>query len=61
MPSYHQTLSTFDVDDEVPPLPPHIRFEQVTKMSKALAGGDQHAARILRNSLKGKVEELIHR
>jgi pyruvate dehydrogenase (quinone) len=48
-------------DPEVPPLPPHIRFEQASKMAQALAKGEPHGARIMRNSLKGKVDELIHR
>ncbi len=49
-------------DPEVPPLPPHIRFEQAREMAHALAsGGEQHPGRIMRNALKGKVDELIHR
>lgn len=47
-------------DPEVPPLPPHIRFEQVQKMAHALPG-DPARARIMRESLKGKLDELIHR
>jgi pyruvate dehydrogenase (quinone) len=48
-------------DPEIPPLPPHIRFEQASKMAQAIAHGEPHAARIMRNALKGKVDELIHR
>jgi pyruvate dehydrogenase (quinone) len=48
-------------DPEVPPLPPHIRFEQMTKMAHAIVGGEPHAGRIMRNALRGKVDELIHR
>ncbi len=48
-------------DPEVPPLPPHIRFEQAQHMAQALASGDPHAGRIVKQSLKGKVEELINR
>jgi pyruvate dehydrogenase (quinone) len=47
-------------DPEVPPLPPHIRFEQAEHMAMALKG-DPHRGRIMKESLKGKVEELIHR
>ncbi len=47
-------------DPEVPPLPPHIRFEQVQKMAHALPG-DPARGRIMRESLKGKLDELIHR
>jgi pyruvate dehydrogenase (quinone) len=48
-------------DPEIPPLPPHIRFEQASKMAQALRKGDPDAGRIVRNSLKGMVDELIHR
>ena len=47
-------------DPEVPPLPPHIKFEQAKKLAKALPG-DPHASRIIKESLKGKVEEFITR
>jgi pyruvate dehydrogenase (quinone) len=48
-------------DPEVPPLPPHVRFEQASKMAHAIAEGEPHAGRIIRNALRGKVDELIHR
>jgi pyruvate dehydrogenase (quinone) len=49
-------------DPEVPPLPPHISFEQAREMAHALAsGGEQHPGRIMREALRGKVDELIHR
>ena len=47
-------------DPEVPPLPPHIRFEQAQKLAKALPG-DPHTARIIKQSLKGKLEEFVTR
>jgi pyruvate dehydrogenase (quinone) len=47
-------------DPEVPPLPPHIRFEQAKKMAKALPG-DPHRTRIAKQSLKGKLEEFVTR
>ena len=47
-------------DPEVPPLPPHIRFEQAQKMAHALPG-DPARGRIMREALKGKVDEFIHR
>ena len=48
-------------DPEQPPLPPHIRMEQATSMAKALLGGDPNAGRIVRQSLKGKLAELVNR
>jgi pyruvate dehydrogenase (quinone) len=47
-------------DPEVPPLPPHIKFEQAKKLAKALPG-DPHKGRIVKESFKGKVEEFITR
>ena len=47
-------------DPEVPPLPPHIRFEQAQKLAKALPG-DPHAGRIIKESIKGKLEEFVTR
>jgi len=48
-------------DPEVPPLPPHIRFDQAKKMAGALAAGDPHRGRIVKESVKGKLEEFINR
>jgi pyruvate dehydrogenase (quinone) len=48
-------------DPEVPPLPPHIRMEQAQHMAMALAHGDPHRGRIIKEAVKGKVEEFIHR
>ena len=44
-------------DPEVPPLPPHIRFEQAKQMTQALLKRDPNAARIIKQLLKGKVQE----
>src|SRR3954454_6806231 len=48
-------------DPEVPPLPPHIRFEQAKGMAKALAHGDPAAREMVTHSLKGKLTEFTHR
>ncbi|MGI8660226.1 MAG: thiamine pyrophosphate-requiring protein [Thermoleophilaceae bacterium] len=48
-------------DPEVPPLPPHIQFDQVKGIGKALMGGDPARWQIIRESLKGKVAELTNR
>ena len=47
-------------DPEVPPLPPHIRFEQAREMAHALPG-DPARGEIIRQALKGKVDELLNR
>jgi pyruvate dehydrogenase (quinone) len=48
-------------DPEVPPLPPHIRFEQAKGMAHALAGRDPAAREMITQSLKGKLAEFTHR
>jgi pyruvate dehydrogenase (quinone) len=47
-------------DPEVPPLPPHIRFDQAKKLAKALPG-DQARSEIVAQSIKGKLQEFINR
>jgi pyruvate dehydrogenase (quinone) len=39
---------------EVPPLPPHISFEQTTAMLKSLIKGDPEARDVIKQSFKGK-------
>jgi len=47
-------------DPEIPPLPPHIRFEQARELAHALPG-DPARGRIVRNALKGKFDEFVNR
>jgi len=47
-------------DPEVPPLPPHISFEQARHYLTALAGDPDRGA-MLKESLKQKLEEFIPR
>jgi pyruvate dehydrogenase (quinone) len=48
-------------DPEVPPLPPHIRFDQAKGMAHALARRDPAAKEMITQSLKGKLTEFVHR
>ena len=48
-------------DPEYPPLPPHIEFNQAKSLMHALAKGDEHGARILKESIKGKLHEFTTR
>jgi pyruvate dehydrogenase (quinone) len=48
-------------DPEVPPLPPHIRFEQASGMARALAKRDPAAKSMILESLKGKLAEFTTR
>jgi pyruvate dehydrogenase (quinone) len=48
-------------DPEVPPLPPHIRMQQAKSMAGALAAGDPSRGQIVKESIKGKLDELVNR
>jgi pyruvate dehydrogenase (quinone) len=48
-------------DPDVPPLPPHIRFEQAKGMAKAIYRGDPDRGGMIREALKGKLAELVTR
>jgi pyruvate dehydrogenase (quinone) len=45
-------------DPNVPPLPPHITFDQARAMLSALLKGDPEAGAIVRQSFQGKLEEF---
>jgi pyruvate dehydrogenase (quinone) len=49
------------VDPEVPPLPPHIRFEQAKELAQAIRKGDPAAGRFMRHAIRGKLEEFLNR
>jgi pyruvate dehydrogenase (quinone) len=46
-------------DPEVPPLPPHIRMEHAKGFARALLHGDPESGRIVRQSLRDKLKELV--
>jgi pyruvate dehydrogenase (quinone) len=48
-------------DPEVPPLPPHIRFEQAEGLAKALLKGETSRRAIITESIKGKLAEFTTR
>ncbi|MBV8064181.1 MAG: thiamine pyrophosphate-requiring protein [Actinobacteria bacterium] len=48
-------------DPDVPPLPPHITFEQAKKMAEAMAKGDPDAVDVMEKSLRGKLTEFLTR
>lgn len=45
-------------DPEIPPLPPHITFDQAAKMATAMLKGDPRAAKAITKSLRAKLQEL---
>jgi pyruvate dehydrogenase (quinone) len=48
-------------DPEVPPLPPHIRLEHATGFARALLHGDPESGRVIRQSLREKLKDLVTR
>jgi pyruvate dehydrogenase (quinone) len=46
-------------DPEVPPLPPHISFEQTRNFMLAVARGDTGWRDMLEQSLRAKLKELV--
>ncbi len=48
-------------DPEVPPLPPHIRPEHAKGFARAILHGDPDSARIVRQSLREKLKDLVTR
>ena len=46
-------------DPEVPPLPPHITLEQAKNFMRALRQATPSAARVIKESFRQKIEELI--
>ncbi len=49
------------VDPNVPPLPPHITFEQAKNFAQAMLKGDVDTGGILKQSVKGMVDKLTPR
>ena len=54
-------LIEFVTDPEVPPLPPHISFEQAKAFAHTLAKGDPAGLRMVRESVRGKLAEFLTR
>ena len=46
-------------DPEVPPLPPHITFEEARFFMKAIVGGDPDRGAFIKQALKQKIEEFV--
>ncbi len=46
-------------DPEVPPLPPHITLAQAHAFASSILGGDAHAGRMVKESLRSKLPEFL--
>jgi pyruvate dehydrogenase (quinone) len=51
----------FVTDPEVPPLPPHITFDQAKNFARAVAKGDPGRRAMIERSFKDKLEEFLPR
>jgi pyruvate dehydrogenase (quinone) len=48
-------------DPEVPPLPPHITVQQAKAFAHSVLGGDEHAGRMVRESIRQMLPEFMNR
>jgi pyruvate dehydrogenase (quinone) len=46
-------------DPEVPPLPPHVKYEQAKHLAQALIKGDPEAQAVVKQAVKDKVEDFL--
>jgi pyruvate dehydrogenase (quinone) len=46
-------------DPEVPPLPPHITFQQAMSFAEAVIHGDPNRGRMIAESLRQKAHGLV--
>lgn len=46
-------------DPDVPPLPPHVKFEQAKSLMFALTKGDVDTFGVVERAFKGKLEEFL--
>jgi pyruvate dehydrogenase (quinone) len=54
-------LVEYVTDPEVPPMPPHISFEQIKQITHAIRAGDPAAPRFMKQSVRSKLAELLTR
>lgn len=55
------TLLDVRCDPEVPPIPPHVTFDQMLNMARAVAKGDPAARHLTYQTIKAKAAELFTR
>jgi pyruvate dehydrogenase (quinone) len=48
-------------DPDIPPIPPHVEFEQIKDAAEAIIKGDPDAAGLVRKGMKTKAQELFTR
>ena len=55
----HPVVLDVHTDPDIPPIPPHADWEQVTSVTKAMLGGDEDALGVVKSGIKQKVQEFI--
>ena len=53
------TVLDVRTDPNVPPIPPHATWEQMTNTAKALASGDEDAWEIIKTGVRQKAQEVL--
>jgi pyruvate dehydrogenase (quinone) len=53
------TVLDVHCDPDVPPIPPHADWAQMKATAKAVLGGDEDAAGVVRTGIKQKVQEFL--
>jgi hypothetical protein len=48
----------FNVDPQIPPLPPHVNFDQLKKTANAMVQGDEDVLGLATKGIKGKLAEV---
>ncbi len=47
-------------DPDIPPMPPHITFEQAANLAKSMLKGDPHTGSMIKNIVRKKVDDWLH-
>ncbi len=53
------TVLDVHTDPNVPPIPPHATWEQMTNAAKSLASGDENAWEVIRTGIRQKAQEAL--
>lgn len=53
------TVLDVHCDPNVPPIPPHVTYEQMKDAAQAMLAGDQNRWQVLKQGIKVKAQELL--
>jgi pyruvate dehydrogenase (quinone) len=57
--AHRPTLLDVRCDPNVPPIPPHATFDQMTSAARALLGGDEDRWGVIKQGVKTKLQEFL--